>query len=62
MKPDPATTCDSCGTWTGVDTHCCGRCATDFNDRDQEAGIRRINARRETNGLPPIDRNRQEAP
>lgn len=53
--PNPAVTCDTCGTRTGVDTHICGRCATDWNDRDIDHGRRRINARRETNGLPPLE-------
>lgn len=57
-KPDPRTTCDSCGTWTGMDTHCCGRCAEDFNDRDREAGTRRINGRRRVAGLPLLDSDR----
>jgi hypothetical protein len=47
--------CDQCGDYTGIDTHCCGRCAEDFNDRDRLAGLRRINRRRAENGLPPID-------
>lgn len=54
-RPDPAVTCDSCGTHTGVDSSCCGRCATDYNDRDQAAGRRRIDGRRRVNGLPPLD-------
>ena len=49
--PDPKTTCDTCGTYTGTDTHLCGRCATDWNT---PGGKRRINARRATNGLPPL--------
>lgn len=57
-RPDPRFTCDSCGTHTGTDTHCCGRCATDFNDPNQAAGIGRINGRRLVNGLLPIDRDR----
>lgn len=54
IKSTEQTTCDSCGTWTGMDTHCCGRCAEDFNNRDQEAGLRRLNGRRRTNGLPEL--------
>lgn len=54
--PDPRAFCDTCGTYTGTDSHLCGRCATDWNDRDQAAGKRRINARRRVNGFPPLER------
>lgn len=49
-----STHCDTCGTWTGVDTHLCGRCATDWNDPNPAAGRARINARRAANGLDPL--------
>lgn len=48
--------CDTCGSYTGLDSHCCGQCATDWNDRDPAAGLRRINRRRHENGLGPIER------
>jgi hypothetical protein len=51
-----AITCDTCGAYTGIDTHCCGRCATDLNDPNQEAGLRRVNGRRQVNGLAPLER------
>ena len=62
MERDPRTTCDTCGTYTGVDSHLCGRCATDWNDRDQAAGRRRINARRAANGMPPMADRAPAAP
>lgn len=55
QSPDPRVSCDTCGTYTGIDSHLCGRCATDWNDRDQAAGKRRINARRRVNGLQPLE-------
>lgn len=54
--PNPATSCDTCGTWTGMDTGLCGTCAENWNERDQEAGLRSINRRRKANGLPPLER------
>ena len=45
------TTCDTCGTQTLVNVHLCGRCATDSQTPE---GRKRINDRRETNGLPPL--------
>ncbi len=54
MTPDPNTTCETCGTHTGWPTTICGRCATDW--QDGAAGNRRINMRRATNGLPPLQR------
>lgn len=51
MKIASATTCDTCGTYTGMDTHLCGRCAADWQTPE---GRKRINNRRETNGLPPL--------
>lgn len=56
-KSDPRYTCDTCGRWTGMDTHICGTCAEDWNDRDVAAGTARINRRRERNGLEPIERD-----
>jgi hypothetical protein len=55
-KPDPATTCDSCGAVTGFDSHCCSACAADYNDRDRQRGLARLNTRRAANGLPALDR------
>jgi hypothetical protein len=54
-RPDPATSCDTCGQHTGIDTHICGQCAEDWNERDQAAGRRAINRRRAENGLPPLE-------
>lgn len=61
MKLVKETMCDSCGTWTGMDTGCCGRCAEDYNDRNQEAGLRRLNGRRQANGKPELVRTAEGA-
>ena len=48
--------CDTCGKPMPIDSHLCGECATDWNDREQRAGLRRINHRREQHGLGPLER------
>lgn len=58
----PNNGCETCGTWVlapgGV--HCCGRCATDWNDPNKEAGRRRINSRRQANGMAPLAKPEHE--
>jgi hypothetical protein len=43
--------CESCGTATLLDVHCCGRCAAEWQTPD---GKRRIATRRAANGLPTL--------
>jgi hypothetical protein len=48
--------CKTCGerVWTGWTVGLCGTCTEDLDDRDQAAGMARINRRRHENGLPPL--------
>lgn len=58
---DASVCCDTCGKHTGMDTHICGQCAEDWNDRDQAAGLARINRRRAAAGLAAITRGEDGA-
>lgn len=48
--------CETCGRTTIMDCVCCGVCAADSNDPNQQAGRARIAKRRQIFGLPPLDR------